>query len=341
MSQVSVQDPSNSTRRPSATSVTEDIVGSVEEDIVLGRLHPRERLVEEDLIERFDCKRHVVRQALFQLESIGLVERIRNRGAFVKAYTPEEVEQLYAMREILELAGVDALPLPAPEQWLSELEDIHQRYSAAVDAHDLTGIPSQYRLSPHPVRGDRQSLPLRNHQRVRPEGPRHSFYRHRRQPQPVPRAPRASGDERGDPPTGPPRTARAMPSAPAALQESLPRAASFQSLGADIHRRRPWQPPRTGRQKPRKPVWQVGGVTSSLLAGALGDLPGLTDMIFEKVAGIVNTPVQRQHAQLAVLGIEAVTNLRVARCQTTTSRSPIWRTTRVFLAPRSFRPLSP
>ncbi|MAY71928.1 GntR family transcriptional regulator [Halomonas litopenaei] len=140
MSQVSVQDPSNSASRPSATSVAEDIVGSVEEDIVLGRLHPRERLVEEDLIERFDCKRHVVRQALFQLESIGLVERIKNRGAFVKAYTPEEVEQLYAMREILELAGVDALPLPAPEQWLSELEDVHRRYSAAVDAHDLRRV---------------------------------------------------------------------------------------------------------------------------------------------------------------------------------------------------------
>lgn len=103
MSRSSVQDADDLETRPSAASVAEEIVGSVEEDIVLGRLHPKERLVEEDLIERFDCKRHVVRQALFQLEDIGLVERIRNRGAFVKAYTPEEVEHLYAMREILEL----------------------------------------------------------------------------------------------------------------------------------------------------------------------------------------------------------------------------------------------
>ncbi|GEN24329.1 GntR family transcriptional regulator [Halomonas cupida] len=135
--------PSSTVRAtPAADTSTgvEDIVAAVEEDIVLGRLHPRERLVEEDLIERFSGKRHVVRQALFQLETIGLVERIKNRGAFVKTWTPEEVENLYAMREILELAGVDALPLPAPAEWLEELESVHQAYSAAVDRHDLRQV---------------------------------------------------------------------------------------------------------------------------------------------------------------------------------------------------------
>lgn len=125
---------------PAAVVGVDDIVAAVEEDIVLGRLHPKERLVEEAMMERFDGKRHVVRQALFQLESIGLVERIKNRGAFVKSYPPEEVEHLYAMREILELAAVNALPLPAPPEWLAELEDIHRRYSEAVDAHDLRQV---------------------------------------------------------------------------------------------------------------------------------------------------------------------------------------------------------
>jgi len=118
----------------------DDIVAAVEEDIVLGRLHPRERLVEEDLIARFDCKRHVVRQALFQLENIGLVERIKNRGAFVKAYSPQEVEELYAMREILELAGASSIPLPAPAEMLQELDAIHRRYSAAIEQQDLRRV---------------------------------------------------------------------------------------------------------------------------------------------------------------------------------------------------------
>ncbi|GHC39277.1 GntR family transcriptional regulator [Aidingimonas halophila] len=118
----------------------EEIVAAVEEDIVLGRLNPRERLVEEDLMERFNGKRHIVRQALFQLETIGLVERIKNRGAFVKVYTPEEVEDLYAMRELLEVAGIEALPLPAPKGLLEKLRDIQRQHTAAVEQLDMRSI---------------------------------------------------------------------------------------------------------------------------------------------------------------------------------------------------------
>lgn len=128
------------TQASAPASGVDDIVAAVEEDIVLGRLYPRERLVEEAMMERFDCKRHVVRQALFQLESIGLTERIKNRGAFVKSYPPEEVEEIYAMRELLELAAVKALPLPAPPEWLAELEEVHRRHSEAVDSHDLRQV---------------------------------------------------------------------------------------------------------------------------------------------------------------------------------------------------------
>ncbi|EPC01440.1 hypothetical protein L861_05215 [Litchfieldella anticariensis FP35 = DSM 16096] len=118
----------------------EDIVAAIEEDIVLGRLNPKERLVEEDLMEQFGCKRHVVRQALFQLEDIGLVERIKNRGAFVKVYSPKEVEDLYAMRELLELAGAEAIPLPAPPEMIERLETIQRQHSEAVECQDLRRV---------------------------------------------------------------------------------------------------------------------------------------------------------------------------------------------------------
>lgn len=122
---------------PSTTVGTDHIVEAIEEDIVLGRLSPRERLVEEDLIERFNSKRHVVRQALFHLETIGLVERIKNRGAFVKTYTPEEVEQLYAMRELLETAGAQSIALPLKETILKDLIEIQEQYAKAVEQQDL------------------------------------------------------------------------------------------------------------------------------------------------------------------------------------------------------------
>ena len=63
-----------------------DVVKELELDIVLGRMRPRERLVEDELMTRFNAKRHVVRQALSALEQIGLVERKQNKGAKVKDY---------------------------------------------------------------------------------------------------------------------------------------------------------------------------------------------------------------------------------------------------------------
>ncbi len=79
-------------QRKSSGSTLEEIVSRLEEDIVLGELLPRERLVEDALLARFDTKRHVIRQALMELDRMGLIERVPNRGAQVRAYSALEVE---------------------------------------------------------------------------------------------------------------------------------------------------------------------------------------------------------------------------------------------------------
>ncbi len=105
------------------------LVGQLEEDIVLGCLHPRERLIEDALIERFGAKRHAVREALARLERLGLVERQPNRGATVRALCPADVEQIYDVREILELAAAAQVIDRA------ESEDV-QRIVQAQELHD-------------------------------------------------------------------------------------------------------------------------------------------------------------------------------------------------------------
>ena len=59
---------------------------------MLGRRHPRERLVEQDLCTAFDTHRGDVRLALFELEKMGIVERIPNRGVIVRDLRPSEVQ---------------------------------------------------------------------------------------------------------------------------------------------------------------------------------------------------------------------------------------------------------
>lgn len=112
------------------------VAATLEEEIVLGWLMPRERLIEEELAERLDVKRHVVREALAELERVGLVERVPNRGAFVKLLDPVEVRQIYLVREALETLAAEQIPLSAPDGLLSQLEKIQGVHSAAVASGD-------------------------------------------------------------------------------------------------------------------------------------------------------------------------------------------------------------
>lgn len=113
------------------------VIERLEEDIVFGRRRPRERLVEEDLVAQFGAKKHVIRQALAELERMGLVERKRNKGAIVRDYTPEEVRQIFAVRELLEAEAARQIPLPAPQDVIGALQEIYQTHSHAVQSGDL------------------------------------------------------------------------------------------------------------------------------------------------------------------------------------------------------------
>jgi DNA-binding GntR family transcriptional regulator len=116
------------------------IATSLEEDIVLGRRHPRERLIEQDLCDRFNTHRGDVRLALFELEKKGVVQRIPNRGAMVRDLTPEEVTQIYSVREELEVMAVRILPFPAAAASIAQLARIQEQHSAAIENDDMLGV---------------------------------------------------------------------------------------------------------------------------------------------------------------------------------------------------------
>ena len=116
------------------------IATSLEEDIVLGRRHPRERLIEQDLCDRFNTHRGDVRLALFELEKKGVVQRIPNRGAIVRDLTPREVIEIYAVREELEVMAARILPFPVAAKSLAQLEKIQAQHSAAIDNDDMLAV---------------------------------------------------------------------------------------------------------------------------------------------------------------------------------------------------------
>ncbi|MFM0629310.1 GntR family transcriptional regulator [Paraburkholderia xenovorans] len=112
----------------------------LEEQIVLGVLHPRERLVEDDLCERFNLKRHVARLVLAEVERRGLVERRKNVGALVKSFTPREVTELYALRELLEADAARRIVFPVSAKALDGLTAIQAEHDEAATAGDLRRV---------------------------------------------------------------------------------------------------------------------------------------------------------------------------------------------------------
>lgn len=118
-----------------------EVVRALEFDILFGKLRPRERLVEDALLQRFTgAKRYVIRLALGELERTGIVVRTPNRGAAVRDFTAEEVEEIAELRETLQRRAAQRMLLPASPTLVAELEALQRRHDKAVAARDPRAI---------------------------------------------------------------------------------------------------------------------------------------------------------------------------------------------------------
>ena len=72
------------------------------EDILSGHYKEHEELREMAISEEMGVSRTPVREALRQLELEGLVSIIPNKGAYVTGITRKDVEDIYAIRSLLE-----------------------------------------------------------------------------------------------------------------------------------------------------------------------------------------------------------------------------------------------
>ena len=132
--------PDVSTKAKDLPRASDALRRELELDVLLGRLRPRERLVEDELMTRFGAKRHQVRAALADLERTGLVERRPHRGAIVREYGAPEVEELYAFRADLHDLAVARMPLPLQPDEAAALESIAAHHEAAAGEGRLADV---------------------------------------------------------------------------------------------------------------------------------------------------------------------------------------------------------
>ena len=104
--------------------------------IIDGRLKPGEPLREVDLANQLGTSRTPIREALLLLENEGLVEAVRNRGAIVRSYTPEDLEELYTLRAVLEGHGARCAAARITDEELALLEASCERYAQLLSGDE-------------------------------------------------------------------------------------------------------------------------------------------------------------------------------------------------------------
>lgn len=85
-----------------ASSLRHDVTDSIRTAIAVRRFQPGQRLIERELCEMTGVSRTLVREALRQLESEGLIAIMPNRGPVVRTFTPEQAKGVYDVRRELE-----------------------------------------------------------------------------------------------------------------------------------------------------------------------------------------------------------------------------------------------
>jgi GntR family transcriptional regulator, trigonelline degradation regulator len=106
----------------SAAPLRRQVLDELRQSIIAGRLNPGERLVERELISMMGVSRTVIREALRQLESEGLVAIVPNKGPIVRTLTVEEARDIYAIRAVLEGLAARLFTEQADQTQIARLE---------------------------------------------------------------------------------------------------------------------------------------------------------------------------------------------------------------------------
>jgi DNA-binding GntR family transcriptional regulator len=110
--------------------LAKELARFLQDQIVYGDIAPGTRLIEEDIVRRYNVSRSPVREAFRFLEQDGLLVRDRRRGVRVGVLSVTDLDEIYACRIPLEGLAAEAaaqhrsnVHLPALEAAMTGLQD--------------------------------------------------------------------------------------------------------------------------------------------------------------------------------------------------------------------------
>jgi DNA-binding GntR family transcriptional regulator len=120
------------------TTLSEGAYEAIRRKIITGVLAPSSKLVVATLANGLDLSATPINEALAALEREGLVSYLPHRGYFVSSVTPENVEEVYSVREVFELLAVRFAAQQADRPTIERLGTILQQTGQSVRSGDTT-----------------------------------------------------------------------------------------------------------------------------------------------------------------------------------------------------------
>lgn len=108
--------------------------------IITGEIPAGERIVETDYAARLHISRTPLREALRKLERDGLVEYVLRRGVVVRAFTIADVEEIYTIRNSLEMLTLPAIIKNATAEDIAQLRSRLHEMDAVQDREDIATL---------------------------------------------------------------------------------------------------------------------------------------------------------------------------------------------------------
>jgi DNA-binding GntR family transcriptional regulator len=118
--------------KKNGASVREKTYEHLKSAIFSGRFCPGERLAEEHLAEELGVSRTPVREALHKLEQDGLIEPLESRGFCIPLDSPEEIEDLFDLRAVLEGYTLKIICEKITDEQIAMLEGIIDQADEAL-----------------------------------------------------------------------------------------------------------------------------------------------------------------------------------------------------------------
>ena len=108
-------------------SLTAVVLDDIRRRILTGEFRPGERINESEVAAKLGISRSPVREAFRVLEREGLIATLPRKGSFITEISPQDVEELFELREILECHAVDCIKkraVKSPDEVFALLEEV-------------------------------------------------------------------------------------------------------------------------------------------------------------------------------------------------------------------------